>query len=94
VKQQPTKIKIFLVIIILSSTMACSQNFGPGYQFELFKNTPNWELALAVKNEVTIGIRRLLKEGNFNINLQEPKFGVTLLHLAIGNDKLASNKVY
>lgn len=71
----------------------CSQDFGPGYSFELFRNTPNWDLAKAVKNENEKEIRKLIKERRLNIDLQESKFGNTLLLLAIGNDKLIATKV-
>ena len=74
--------------------MACSQNqkFGPGYQFYLFKNTPNWELAKAVEREDAVRIKKLIKENKLNVNLQEPQFGNTLLYLAVGNDKPISTK--
>ena len=71
---------------------ACSQDFGPGYRFDLFKNTPNWELAKAVEKENKTEIKKLITQGKLNINLQESKFGETLLLLAVGNDKLISTK--
>ena len=87
--------KFFLIIMIFFCYLnsGCSQNFGPGYSFELFKNTPNWELAKAVKNENEKEIIKLIKQKKVDINLQEPHFGNTLLLLAIGNDKLIATKV-
>ena len=86
------KIQFFIIVSIIWTFSGCSQNLGPGYQFDLFKNTKNWDLAKAVERESSDEIVRLLKQGNTDINLQEPKFGTTLLHLAIGNDKLISVK--
>ncbi|HEY4876955.1 MAG TPA: ankyrin repeat domain-containing protein [Puia sp.] len=85
------KFKVLLVFLIFFNNTG-SQNLGRGYQFSLFKNTPNWELAKAVEKEDANEINLLLKTGNYNINLQEPKFGTTLLMLAIGNDKYESTK--
>lgn len=71
---------------------SCSQNntLGPGYSWELFKNTPTWDLAKAVAKQDTAEIYSIIKKGNANINFQEPKFKRTLLMLAVGNDKYLS----
>ena len=89
------KIQIILIIIISCTTMACSQNqkLGPGYQFDLFKKTANWDLAQAVDREDTIAIKQLIIKNKLNVDLQEPEFGRTLLLLAVGNDKLISTKI-
>src|SRR5580658_10106732 len=86
------KYKILLTAFLLFLVIACSQDFGPGYRFELFRNTGNWQLAKAVDEQDTVRINALLKTGHLNIDLREPKFGRTLLLLAVGNDKLASAK--
>ena len=82
-----------LTIFIMCTFVACSQNRGPGYQFDLFKNTPSWELAKAVEREDENKIIKILRKQNVDINFQEPKYGSTVLHLAIGNDKLLSTKI-
>ncbi|MGH2565254.1 MAG: ankyrin repeat domain-containing protein, partial [Ginsengibacter sp.] len=87
------KYSLIAIMFVCCLNSGCSQNFGPGYSFELFKNTPNWDLAKAVQNENENEIRKLIKEKGVDINLQEPKFGNTLLLLAIGNDKLISTRV-
>jgi ankyrin repeat protein len=74
---------------------ACSQstNTAHSYLLGLFKNTPNWELAKAVDAEDTSEIKRLIQSGSqYNLNMQEPKLGETLLHLAIWNGKYFSLK--
>ena len=82
-----------LISCIIFSFAACSQNLGPGYQFDLFKNTPSWKLAKAVEREDEKEIMKILREQNVDINFQEPIYGNTVLHLAIANDKLMSTKI-
>lgn len=87
--------KILIVIISIAITMSScsqSQSLGPGYEFDLFKNTPNWQLAQAVNKEDTDAISHILKNGGTNINFQEPQYGNTVLSLAISNGKLLSVK--
>ncbi len=87
------QLKWLIISIMLCSLSACSQNKGPGYGWDLFKNTPNWELAQALKQEDSSKIKELLKNSSININFQESVFGQTLLHLAIGNDELISTRI-
>ncbi len=85
--------KIFKIIFLVNCCLiACSQDRGPGYRFDLFKNTQNWELSQAVDREDESMIDNILKSGNINIDLQESKYGTTLLLLAVGNDKPVSTK--
>ncbi len=84
---------IFVSLAIVISSCSQSQSLGPGYEFDLFKNTPEWELAKAVEKEDTNSINNILGKGVVNIDFQEPAFGRTLLLLAVGNDKLYSTKV-
>ena len=80
----------FLMLFILATFAACSQklDLGRGYKVEIFKNTGSWELAKAVMRENEKEIIRILKEKKVDINFQESSFKSTVLHLAIGNDKL------
>jgi hypothetical protein len=84
----------FILILISSCLSSCSQDdgLGPGYKWELFKNTPNWDLAKATKQEDTAAIFEIVKEKKIDLNLQEPKYGRTLLILAVGNDKFYSTQ--
>jgi uncharacterized protein len=87
------KIMIFLLILNLIVLISCSQDsLEPGYRWELFKNTSNWPLAKAVEKEDTAKIFEISRDRKININLQEPKFGKTLLMLAVGNDKKKSTE--
>ena len=84
------KIQLFLICILISTLPACSQSSGPGYQFSLFNDTQNADLAKAVEKEDTLEIKNLIAESD--VNFREPKYGVTLLELAIANGKLRSVK--
>lgn len=89
--KEMNKIFIFLIVMHLFFKSSLAQVLdGPAYKWELFKNTPVWDLAKAVAEEDTIAIYDLLKKDKSNINFQEPKFGSTLLILALRNDKIKS----
>src|SRR5271170_521478 len=78
---------MILTNFILSSCLP-QDDAGPGYRWELFRGTPEWELAQAAQHEDTSRIYQIIKQGVININSKEPKFGQTVLMLAIANDKL------
>lgn len=78
---------MFMTQIMVFSSCSQGDSFGPGYSWDLFKNTPSSDLAKAVETEDTSEIYAIINKGNVDINFQEPKFGRTLLMLAVGNDK-------
>ncbi|MDE1191740.1 MAG: ankyrin repeat domain-containing protein [Arachidicoccus sp.] len=87
--------KIYIIAVLLGIILsACSQSesLGPGYEFSLFKNTPNAALAKAAEDEDTNDINRILKGKGVNINYQEPQYGNTVLSLAVSNGKVKSVK--
>ncbi|WP_199884113.1 ankyrin repeat domain-containing protein [Anaerosinus massiliensis] len=53
----------------------------------IFKDTPVWELAVAVKEQKTVTIEKLAKDKPELLNYQEPKYKLTLLLWAIGMEK-------
>ena len=57
---------------------------------KIYKDTPAWELALAVKNQKTSKIEELVKEEPQLLNYQDPKYGATLLMWAVGMEKYKS----
>jgi len=59
-------------------------------EYPLFRDTPNWALAHAVQQEDTARIHEIVQSGKVDVNFKEPKFGQTLLILAIANGKLNS----
>jgi len=70
----------------------CQQIYSPGFDFSLFKNTSVDKLAKAVEEQDTLKIESLIKKGNLNTDYQEPKFGYSLLTLALHNNKEYSAK--
>jgi ankyrin repeat protein len=83
------------IFLILADFSSCQINdYAPGYDFSLFRNTPVYELANAVENQDTIEIQKLVKNNFLNVDYREPKFGNTLLLLAIVNNKnLSASKL-
>ncbi|HEU5365185.1 MAG TPA: ankyrin repeat domain-containing protein [Hanamia sp.] len=83
-------LSIFSLIVILCS---CStSNYMPGFDFKLFKNTPVSQLATAVAKEDTEQMETILKDTSIKVDYHEPKFGNTLLMLAVVNNKQKSVK--
>lgn len=54
--------------------------------YRVFQETPAWELAKAVQDGRVSRIKSIIQEDSTLINYQEPRFGETLLMLAIWND--------
>lgn len=64
-----------------------------GNDYRLFQDTPAWDLAKAVEDENTELIKKIIKEGEVDVNYQEPRFGQPLIMLAVINEQYASCKV-
>ena len=77
---------LFLIMFKLGSCQQIS-SIGPGYKFELFSNSPVHELAKAVEIQDTTRIIKFVVKDSIPIDFKEPKFGQTLLTLAILNEK-------
>ena len=85
--------KLFFVISVAVVWGSCNtNNYLPGFDFKLFKGTPVWELAKAVEKEDVKKIEIILKDTAIKVDFHEPKFGNTLLMLAVANNKKASVK--
>ena len=63
-----------------------------GNDYRLFQNTAAWELAKAVQDEDMPKIKEEIIQNKININFQEPRFGSTLLMLAIRNSQYQITK--
>jgi len=59
----------------------------------IYKGTPAWDLALAVKNQNISKIEKIVKEKPSLLNYQDPKYGATLLLWAIGMEKYNSAEI-
>ncbi|WP_300386720.1 ankyrin repeat domain-containing protein [Clostridium sp.] len=95
------KVKFILIIsvgIIISGILrACQSNSKTidNREYEItniniYKDTPAWELALAVRDQKVATIKKIIKNEPNVLNYQEPKYGATLLLWAIGMEKYNS----
>lgn len=81
------------LLITCCIVISCSNSQDIGYQSTIFKNSNSWELAKAVMLEDEIKMNELLASSKIDINYQEPVFHSTVLHLAIGNDKVRAVRI-
>jgi ankyrin repeat protein len=91
--------KILLLFFLLFLTSSCNDREKIvdkskllGYDYRLFQDTPAWNLAKAVEDEATVKIIAEVKKKGVNPDFQEPKFGNTLLMMAIQNGDYESVK--
>lgn len=75
--------RMFFVGIIL---LCSCRTPLPGFDFDLFKGTEGYHLALAVKNESINEITNIVNQKKVPIDILDPKFGHSLLMLAVAND--------
>jgi hypothetical protein len=85
-------ISIFTVILCFFqlNSKATNQEDYEITDIRIYKNTYVWELALAVKDQKTGTIEKIVKNKRNLINYQEPKYGATLLLWAVGMEKYKS----
>lgn len=67
--------------------MCKCQVYAPGFDFNNFKNTPVYNLAKAVESDDTVDISKILHNNKENIDFADPTFGLSLLTLAVINNK-------
>ena len=92
------KRRIRIVLLLVAASLCTYQSnieaaSKGGYKIidiRIYKDTPVWKLALAVKNQDTRGIERIIKKEPDLLNYQEPKYGVTLLLWAVGIERYKS----
>lgn len=56
----------------------------------IYRDTPAWKLALAVRDENTKTIEKIVKDNEQLLNYQDQKYGATLLLWAVGMEKYES----
>jgi len=78
---------MIIILLLFTSILSSCQQYMPGFDFNLFKNSPVNRLSKAVENEDTARISELILKDNFILDYQEPKFGKSLLSLAVINNK-------
>ncbi len=79
--------KKLLFLFFISTNMCKCQVYAPGYDFKNFKNTPAYDLAKAVEADDTVKISKILQTKKENIDFTDPKFGLSLLTLAVIDNK-------
>ncbi len=85
------KIMKYLCYFLLLISCDYNPNHKKGERgYDLFKNTPVWNLAKAVQDENIEEIKRILKEEKVNIDYQEETFGNTLLMLSVEKQQYKS----
>ncbi len=93
---QRGKILVVVIGIVLSITLSSCRAYEKGdlriTDIEIFKDTPAWELALAVKRQSTKSIEKTIRTNPGLLNFQEPHFGATLLLWSVGMEKYNSAK--
>lgn len=84
-------------IILLILFTACINRERPveiekllGNDYRLFQNTPAWELAKAVQDGNIKKMREQVIDRKINVDTKDPKYGGTLLQLAISNRQIKS----
>lgn len=75
----------WFLMILLFVVYGCRRP-APGFDFDLFKGTAAEELASAVKNESKGRIKEILRISKISPDTKEPKYGHTLLMLAVVNN--------
>lgn len=71
------------------------ENADGGYaitNINIFKDTPAWELAMAVNKQDTDTIAKIAETNPEILDYQEPKYGATVLLWAIGMEKYKSSE--
>ena len=87
-----------ILFLCISLSLACQDGDKAnssellGNDYRLFKNTRAWTLAKAVQDGNTTKIKNEVVTNKINPDFREPKFGNTLLMLAIMNSNFASAK--
>lgn len=86
-------------LILLALLVSCGDRNAPvdksklfGNDYRLFQGTPVWDLAKAVQDGNASEIKEIVKDKKLNIDFSEPRFGSTLLMLAVMNQSYVSCK--
>jgi uncharacterized protein len=92
-------LKVWIWCLALCLLISCTDRERPvekskllGNDYRLFQGTQAWELAKAVWDEDVAAIKRIITETEVGVDFQEPRFGNTLLMLAVQNQQYTSAK--
>ena len=90
--------KIIIAILAFAAILVFNQLNNTAFSkgeyiitdIRIYKNTPAWKLALAVKRQDTKSIEKIAKKEPHLLNYQDPKYGATLLLWAVGTERYKS----
>lgn len=86
--------KYIIVIILLASCSTMKEENLTGRDVRIYKDTPVWEVALAIRDNDTAKVRQLLTGKPYSLlNYREKYFGQSLLNWAVYRDSYNSAKV-
>ena len=90
-------ISLVIAVLLLLVLNSCNnreqkidQRLLPNNDFRLFQGTPAWDLAKAVEDEDEEVICKILEENPQLVDYQSPRYGVSLLHLAVAHHNIKS----
>jgi uncharacterized protein len=84
---------IFIIVIIIVSACNIDKNYNIE-DIEIFKSTPAWKLAKAIKNHETESAEKLLIKNPILVDYKEPCFNLTLLYWTLYNSSNENNSYY
>lgn len=82
---------VILFALIVFIIVGCKRRYW-GADYRIFRNTPAWKLAKAVRDEDTVKIAKILSNNPQLVNYQDSVYGNTLLMLSVYNKKFDSFK--
>lgn len=74
------------IYIVLGFLLIGCDEYLPGFDFDNFKGTKAYELAIAVENENTKKIEEIIKGNKSLVDFLEPQYGHSLLMLSVANN--------
>jgi hypothetical protein len=80
--------KILGMVIFCTTIVSCqvSKEQMLGKDFRLYKDTPAWEFAKSVEKQDTADFKSIIDKSKVNVDVEEDKYGRTLLQIAVLNN--------
>jgi uncharacterized protein len=86
--------RLILLLLLLTGCSPAGQDQFIGRDVRLYKDTPVWEVALAIRDNDTIRLKQLLKgQPESLLNYQEKRYGQSLLNWSVYRDSYDAAKV-
>ena len=87
-------VKCLLLLVLFISCNSMSQEKPTGRDVRIFEGTPVWTVALAIRDNETTKVKRLLQgEPDSILNFREKYYGQSLLNWAVYRDNLNSVEI-